>query len=185
MNKKIDSRRANSNNAGAMQQFANPQPVPAPQIDQSHSQSRSNGSPTQSLNNIQKISARLRARNPAIMSMTTSPQMLLPINQRNLSPASYNQLSASQEQVQRSGGIQGNALSVGVNSQNFAPSNFQTLKGNPIHKLANASSGQPAPTNNPVSRDYTNQRKILHKSLNSTGVPQVSKAQTMDSTQMI
>jgi hypothetical protein len=33
------------------------------------------------------------------MSMTTSPQMLLPINQRNLSPASYNQLSASQEQV--------------------------------------------------------------------------------------
>lgn len=171
MNKKIESRRANSNNTGTMQQqFINPQPVPAPQIDQSHSQSRSNGSPTQSLNNIQKISARLRARNPVIMSMTTSPQMLLPINQRNLSPTSYNQLSASQEQVQRGNGIHGNALSVGINSQNFVPSNFQDLKGNPIQKMNSVYSGQPTPTNNPISRDYTHQRKILHKSHNSTGI---------------
>ena len=53
------------------------------------------GSPAaQSLNNIQKISARLRARNnnPVVMSMNTSPQMLLPLSQRSLSPASYQQL---------------------------------------------------------------------------------------------
>ena len=53
---------------------------------------RSGGaSPAQSLNNIQKISARLRARNnnPVVMSMNNSPQMLLPLSQRSLSPASY------------------------------------------------------------------------------------------------
>ena len=40
-------------------------------------------SPAQSLNNIQKISARLRARNtnnPVVMSMNTPPQMLLPLS---------------------------------------------------------------------------------------------------------
>jgi len=49
---------------------------------------------TQSLSNIQKINARLRARNHAVvMSMTTPPQMLLPLSQRSLSPSSYQQLA--------------------------------------------------------------------------------------------
>lgn len=48
----------------------------------------------QSLSNIQKINARLRARNHAVvMSMATPPQMLLPLSQRSLSPSSYQQLS--------------------------------------------------------------------------------------------
>ena len=58
---------------------------------------RSGSNPAQSLNNIQKISARLRARNnPVVMSMNNSPQMLLPLSQRSLSPGSYQQLQTQQ-----------------------------------------------------------------------------------------
>ena len=64
------------------------------------------GSPAQSLNNIQKISARLRARNnPVVMSMNNSPQMLLPLSQRSLSPASYQQLQTQNGQDQPRGNM--------------------------------------------------------------------------------
>jgi hypothetical protein len=59
------------------------------------------GQGSNSLSNIQKINARLRARNHAVvMSMTTPPQMLLPLSQRSLSPSSYQQL-ATQQQMQQ------------------------------------------------------------------------------------
>lgn len=97
MNKKLESRRATSNNNPSLSvgnqnstSFANQSSQQAAAA-QGVAADRSGGSPAQSLNNIQKISARLRARNnnPVVMSMNTSPQMLLPLSQRSLSPASY------------------------------------------------------------------------------------------------
>ena len=79
------------------------------------------GSPAQSLNNIQKISARLRARNnPVVMSMNNSPQMLLPLSQRSLSPASYQQLQTQGGQEQP----RGNLIHGQMPSQQIQVSNF-------------------------------------------------------------
>ena len=104
MNKKLENRRATSNNAQGLSVGSptnntfgggHPSSGMQPTGGDNSTMNRSSGqSPAQSLNNIQKISARLRARNnnPVVMSMNNSPQMLLPLSQRSLSPASYAQL---------------------------------------------------------------------------------------------
>ena len=103
MNKKLEGRRATSNNPTGLSLASpanNAYLNQSQTIQQNDNSARSGGggSPAQSLNSIQKINQRLRARgnNPVVMSMNQSPQMLLPMSQRSLSPGSYQQLQTQQ-----------------------------------------------------------------------------------------